>query len=284
MSAASAPRFSVVEVAVDPPLGRIVLNRPDRANALSVTLLDELEEAMAFCVATAEVRVVVLSGAGKGFSGGYDIGGPSADPGATGPSAATADIERVRATVERLLRLWDLPKPVLAKVHGYCMAGGFELAMACDLVVAADSARFQFPAVRAQGVAPFLIYPWLMGLRRAAEFLWTGDPISGADAVDLGLVNRAVPSDRLDREADELATRVALMPSELLLLSKRALHRSLEVMGFRTAVAAGVEFDVIAHLSRPAQEFRRIAGDDGLKAALRWRDERYDRPGTETPP
>lgn len=255
----------------------ITLNRPDKANALSPALLTELEQSIVACATEPDVRVIVIRGAGRGFSAGYDLvpsgGVPSEHHNA--PSAVTQDVERLRETAQRWLRIFDSAVPTVAQVHGYCLAGGFELAMACDFVIAAEDARFQFAPVRAQGVPPMMFYPWLTSLRRAKEFLWTGDPLSGREAMELGLINRAVPADHLEQVTAAFVDRLALTPTELVTLSKRALHRALDASGFRTAVTSGVEFDALAHQTRSALEFGRIAREDGLKSAVAWRDDPY---------
>lgn len=257
-------------------VARVKLNRPDRANSLSPRLMDDVEDVCQRIYADPELRVIVLSGAGKGFSGGYDIAPTSAaGPRSEAPSI-TADAERIRGTADRWIRLWQGPKPVIAQVHGYCIAGGFELAMSCDLVIAGEDARFGFPPVRAQGIPPLMFYPWLMGMRRAKEFLWTGDMITGREAAEIGLINHSVAPERLEEDALAYAQRIALMDSELLTLSKRALHAAYEAMGYLDSISVGVEFDAMAHLTRPAEEFRRIAREQGLKAAVRWRDEPYE--------
>ena len=258
----------------------VTLDRPDRANALSSALLAELEDVLDGCSTDPEIRAVIIRGAGRGFSAGYDLraGDGQVDHRDNAPSEVTQDVERLRATAQRWLRIFDSAVPTVAQVHGYCLAGGFELAMACDFVIAAEDARFQFAPVRAQGVPPLMFYPWLTSLRRAKEFLWTGDPLSGVEAAQLGLVNRAVPSEKLESTVERFVDRLVLTPSELVTLSKRALHRALDTAGFRAAVTSGVEYDALAHQSLPARRFSRIAHEQGLKAALAWRDDPYAEP------
>lgn len=261
-----AARTTELRIDVDGPIARLTLDRADRANALSPSLLDALEETIGECARRGDVRVVVLAGAGKGFSGGYDIGAPGPDP-----DVAT-DLERLRAVADRWLRLRDAPIPTIAEVHGYCIAGGLELMLSCDIAVAADDARLGFPPVRAQGVPTVTVYPWLMRMHDVKELLWTGDLVSGARAAEIGLVSRAVPAEGLRETTEALARRIAACPPELIALSKRSLHRSQDAMGFRTAVQFGAEYDALAHRTEPAERFRSIAREEGMRAAVRWRD------------
>jgi enoyl-CoA hydratase len=262
-------RTTELSVDVDGPVARLTLDRTDRANALSPSLLDSLEDTIAECAGRPEVRVVIVAGAGKGFSGGYDIGTPGPDP-----DVAT-DLDRLRAVTDRWLRLRDAPIPTIAEVHGYCIAGGLELMLSCDFAVAADDARLGFPPVRAQGVPTVTVYPWLMRMHDVKELLWTGDLVSGARAAEIGLVSRAVPAEDLRDTTEALARRIAACPPELIALSKRSLHRSQDAMGFRTAVQFGAEYDALAHRTAPAERFRSIAREQGVGAAVRWRDEGF---------
>lgn len=264
-------------------IGYISLNRPKKANALSIELMEALDQRLNQLYRAEDVRVIVISGNGRGFSGGYDVSkGSSHDTKAVdtsspgeGYSRVVRDYEWLRSKALRWLELWNSPKPVIAKVHGYCYAGGLELALSCDLVVAASDATFGFPAVRAQGVPPMMLYPWFMNLRHAKAFLWTGDDLSGVQAEELGLINEACPPDELDSTTERLARRIALMPPDLLLLSKRALHEAVERAGFRSSVLSGVHFDALAHETKSSKEFRDIANAEGLKKALSWRDKPY---------
>lgn len=257
-------------------LGYMTLNSPESANALSGAMLAELDAAFETFNADPDVRVLVIEGAGNGFSAGYDIKDGAEPDSQINPGLKVVnDVARLDRTVARWLRIWHNPKPVVAVIHGYCMGGALELCMSCDLVVAASDATLQFAAVRSQGVPPLTWYPWFMGLRHAKRFLWTGDPLSGEQAERFDLVNMAVPADALRQTAESLASRVALMPSELLFLNKRALHRALDTAGFSQSLGSGIEADAIAHLLPSAQEFTTRAKRDGLRGAVAWRDAEY---------
>ena len=176
------------------------------------------------------------------------------------------------------MRVWDCPKPVIAQVHGYCLAGGLELAMACDLIVAAEGTQLGEPEIRYGSAPVTLLMPALIGQKKTRELLLTGDLIDAAEAERIGLVNRVVPADRLAAEVDALADRIARTPPEILRLTKQMLNRAMDAAGLRTAVAAGLDLGAIINAAgTPEQtEWDEIVRRDGLKAALAWRDRRYE--------
>lgn len=175
--------------------------------------------------------------------------------------------------VERWQRLWSLPKPVIAQVHGYCLAGATELAGHCDIVFASEDAQFGHPAGRAQGVLTTLsMWPILMGPRKAKEYFFTGDLMSAKEAVQWHLVNRIFPMDQLEAETLVYARRVAMVPVELLALHKAAVNRYLDVAGFRALEQSAADLDCIAHQTDSAKNFRKAIREKGLQAALLDRD------------
>ena len=177
-----------------------------------------------------------------------------------------------------MLEIFDHPKPVIAQVHGYCLAGGCDLMMMCDLAVAAEDAVFGEPEIRFGSGVVTMVMPWLIGARRAKELLLTGEDRIGADeALRIGLVNRVVPRERLEEETLALAKKITVMDPVALSLTKRSINRSLEVAGFREALAANVDLDAIIEAAEVPErkEFNRIREEQGLKAAIRWRDERF---------
>ncbi len=248
---------------------RLVLNRPDTLNALSAALVDELVAAVAEAGADAQIRVVVLAGAGRAFCAGYDLAEEVAHP-PVGPAGRRATLAR---DAEATLAVWRCPKPVIAEVHGDCLAGGLELAMACDLVVAAAGARFGAPGIL-NGSAPVtLLMPYLVGQKKTRELLLTGELIGAPEAHRLGLVNRVVPADQLDGEVGALADRLARTPPELMALTKGMLNRAMEAAGFLTAVEAGIDLGAVIHAAdTPEQlEWDRLVREHGLEKALAWR-------------
>lgn len=248
---------------------RLTLNRPAKLNALSHALIDALADAIDAAAADPDVRVIVLRGAGRAFCAGYDLD--------SGQEVATASAwrELLERDVRQTLRVWSSPKPVIAQVHGYCLAGGLELAMACDLVVAAEDAQLGEPEIRFGSAPVTLLMPYLIGHKKTRELLFTGDLVDGREAERIGLVNRAVPAADLEATVDELAGRIAGTGPEVLALTKRMLNRVMEAQGFLTAVEAGIDIGAFINDLPEQREFDGIVKRDGMKAALAWRDARY---------
>jgi len=224
-----------------PHVRRLTLNRPEKRNALSNALRGELFGALEAADRDPEVRVIVLRGAGKCFSSGYDLGG-------TGPlpfHTAGAQGQWARHVVEGCFRMWDLAKPIMAQVHGWCLAGGSELAVACDLVYVAEDAQIGYPAVRTMSPPDNQYHAWLMGMRAAMELMLTGDAISGAEAVRLGFANRAFPESDLGAAVLATAERIAKVDPELTQLNKRLVHRQMEAMGLRAGLRAGTDLHAL---------------------------------------
>jgi len=168
--------------------------------------------------------------------------------------------------------MWDLLKPVIAQIHGYCLAGGSEMASMCDIRIVAEDAQIGFPPARAISVGDVMYQPWLMGLTRAKYFLFTGDSITGKEAVEWGWATKAYPREKLEEETEKLARRIALIPTDLVMFNKRAINRTFEIMGMRAAMDTAADMMVLSGYRESAGEFARIAREKGLKAALEWRD------------
>ena len=253
---------------------RLRLDRPEKLNALDGALVHALVAALDAAEQDPEVRVIVLEGAGRAFCSGYDLT-EEAGAAIAGP-VAWRDL--LAADVAATLRFLDSPKPVIAQVHGYALAGGLELAMACDLVVAAEGTKLGEPEIRYGSAPVTLLMPFLIGQKRTRELLLTGDLIDAAEAERIGLVNRVVPADRLAAEVDALADRLARTPPEVMAPTKRMLNRAMDAAGFRLAVEAGLDLGAIINAAdTPEQrEWDEIVRRDGLRAALAWRDRRYD--------
>ena len=253
---------------------RLTLNRPTKLNALNGPLVEALVAALDMAEADDHVRVIVLEGAGRAFSSGYDLT-EEAEGGDAGPVRWR---ELLAADVAATLRFLDSPKPVIAQVHGYALAGGLELAMACDLIIAAEGTKLGEPEIRYGSAPVTLLMPYLIGQKKTRELLLTGDLIDAVEAERIGLINRVVPADRLAVEVDAFADRLARTPPEVMGLTKRMLNRSMDAAGFRLAVEAGLDLGAIINAAdTPEQrEWDAIVKRDGLKAALAWRDERYE--------
>jgi enoyl-CoA hydratase/carnithine racemase len=256
------------------PVRRLTLNRPASLNALSGELMDALDKAFAAAADDDEVRVVILRGAGRAFCAGYDLK-QDAEEGTK--DAAEWHRELVRDTL-RLLRILELPKPVIASVHSYCLAGGMDLMLACDLALAADDAIFGYVDIRFGSGIVSMFLPWIVGVRTAKELVFTGeDRIPAIDAYRIGLVNRMVPRDELDDATMSLADEIAKNEPFVVRSMKASINRVWQLAGLRAALDANTELDVMIETANlPARdEFRRITQEEGLKAAIAWRDSRY---------
>jgi enoyl-CoA hydratase/carnithine racemase len=252
---------------------RVTLNRPEKLNALDAAMVEALSSALTSAASDERVRVLVITGAGRSFCAGYDLGEESA----SGYEEARLGLEK---SLDRLLEIFDHPKPVIAQVQGHCLAGGCDLMMMCDLAVASDDASFGQPEIRFGSAVVAHVMPWLIGARRAKEFLLTGDDrISALAARDLGLINRVVPASELESETMDLAMKLAVVDPVVMSLTKRAINASWEQAGFRDALVRGVELGAEIESARvpEREEFERIAAEEGLKEAIRWRDERFGR-------
>jgi enoyl-CoA hydratase len=248
---------------------RLTLNRPAKLNAISAELREALSAAIETAVADDAVRVIALAGAGRAFCAGYDLAEAT-------PDSAWGWREVLARDVEATMAIWRCPKPVIAQVHGYALAGGLELAMACDLIVAAEDAQLGEPEIRFGSAPVTLLMPYLIGQKATRELLMTGDLIDGREAHRIGLVNRIVPADRLTAEVDALADRLARVPPDVMAPTKLMLNRAMEAAGFLEAVAAGLDLQSFVNMSETAREFDAVVRRDGLKAALSWRDARYE--------
>ncbi len=226
-----------------PAIRRITLNRPEKRNAMNNGLRAELFAALEEADRDDAVHVSIIRGSGPCFSAGYDLKA-TAEP--RPYYTAGGDGAWSRHVTEGWTRIWDLAKPVIAQVHGYAMAGGTELVAACDLVYVAHDATFSYPVVRVISPPDFQYHPWLVGMRNAMELVLTGDPITGDDAVRMGLANRAFPADELDARVLAVAQRIGGVPAELLQINKRSVHRAMEIMGIRTGLRAGSELQALA--------------------------------------
>lgn len=264
--------YETVLCETDGAVGTITLNRPEKLNAMSPQLRDDLEAALRALDQGDDVRVVVIKAAGRAFCAGYDIT-PRPGAGNGGRRSIAQDRDGLRRSIERWLWMWNYRKPIIAQVHGYCLAGGGELAGMCDLIFCAEDARFGHPAGRALGIPPTLgLWPVKIGMLKSKELLFTGDTIDGKEAERIGMVNKALPAAELDGFVRDFARRVSMVSLDALTVHKHVVNRWFEIMGLRTGAAEGAEFDAIYHETPAALEFSRIAREQGLKAALEWRD------------
>lgn len=260
-------------VLVDDPapfVRRLTLNRPEKRNALSNRLRAQLFDALHAGDLDPDVRVMIIRGAGPCFSAGYDLKPDPHDP--LPWYTAPGDGQWPRHVVTGWFDIWDLATPVIAQVHGWCLAGGSELATACDLVYVAEDAQIGYPPVRTMTTPDMQFHPWLMGMRAAMEQMLTGDAMSGVEAVRVGWANRAFPAEDLDEQVLRIAERVAGIPPDLQQLNKRAVHRAMEVMGVRTAIRYGSEILALGLHQRSSREYLRSLVTGSLGDALAKRD------------
>jgi enoyl-CoA hydratase len=258
----------------------ITLNRPEKRNALSQGLLKELNDALMEADDLVNVHCAVLQGAGKDFCAGYDL-----TPGGGYAPSQTFDEKdyRGRASFDddawgllnrgaTRMRFFDMFKPVIAKVHGNCLAGGTDIALMCDIVIAANDAKIGFPATRSIGSPANHMWLYHCGPQWAKRLLFTGDSIRGRDAAKIGLVQKAVSKEKLDAEVALLAKRIGNVSPDLLACHKRIVNEGLELMGARTLQRIAGENDARAHLSKAFTGFFDVVQEGGLKEALRRRD------------
>ena len=256
-----------------PQVRRITLNRPEKRNALNHELRGGIIEALRAADADPEVRVMIVRGAGKCFSSGYDLGG--GNEGQELPwYTAGGDGHWPRHVTQGWMSIWELGKPVIAQVHGYCLAGGSELATCCDLVYMADDAEMGYPAVRF-GVPDNHFHAWFIGMRKAMEMMITGDSINGIEAARLGWANASFPADELEERVLEVAKRVVSVPEDLVQLNKRVVHRQMEIMGLHTGIRVGSELCALGTHQKSLHEFLKRTREHGLKQALQDRDEPF---------
>jgi enoyl-CoA hydratase len=219
------------------------------------------------------VKVVLIAGAGRAFCAGFDIN----DEVEEGPESPLEWQPVLKRDCDMTMAVWSCPKPTIAVVQGYCLAGGCEVAMACDLIVAAEDAQFGEPEIQYGSGPVTLLMPFILGQKKTNELLFTGDKIDAQAALAAGLVNTVVAREDLEAHAQELARRIAPTPVAILRLTKQALNRAYEAMGLREAVNANLDISAILNGANTPeqQEFDKVAKAEGLKAALAWRDSRY---------
>jgi enoyl-CoA hydratase len=264
-------------VLVDEPvegIRRITLNRPEKRNALSNSLRRQLLDALYEGDSDPAVRVMIIRGAGPAFSAGYDLTPKKGDPFPW--HTAGGDGQWPRNVVAGWFEIWDLGKPVIAQVHGYCLAGGSELATGCDVVYVAEDATIGYPAIRTMSTSDMQYHPWLMGMRAAMEQMLTGDSMTGTEAAQLGWATRAFPADELEAKTLEMAQRMAKIPADLLQINKRTVHRAMDVMGMRTAIRYGSELTALGLHQRSSKEYLRAMVEGKLSDSLKERDKPFN--------
>jgi len=266
--------YQNIRVAVEDQVASLELHRPERINALNKAMLLEINAAFDALERDAEVRVIVVHGAGRGFSSGFDL----KEQMARRPEGAALWREILDLDFSTTLRFWDCAKPTVAAIHGPCMAGAFEIALACDLSVCAADAVFGEPELKFGAGIVTLLLPWMVGPKAAKDIILTGDDgIDAQRALALGIVSRVVPEGQHLASALRIARQMAVIDPDLVRDTKKALNRSYEIQGLRAALEAALDIDhaIESQGSPDKRMFMDIARAQGLKAALAWREARF---------
>ncbi|MGD8824800.1 MAG: crotonase/enoyl-CoA hydratase family protein [Myxococcales bacterium] len=262
----------------DGRIGRITLNRPEVMNAIDDELPSELADCVARANADPTVHVIVLAGAGRGFCAGYDLAYYAEATGAASgtqemPWDPMRDYAFMMRNTELFMSLWRSYRPVICKVHGYAVAGGSDIALCSDLVVMAEDARIGYMPARVWGCPTTAMWVYRVGPENAKRMLFTGDKIDGREAERMGLVHKAVPSERLDVEVEALAARICTVPVNQLMMQKLVINQAIEAMGMHQTQMFATLFDGITRHSPEGIHFKRRAEQVGWKQAVRERDE-----------
>lgn len=277
--------FDSILYEVEDGRARITLNRPEKLNALTLKLQSELNEALWEADNNRAVHCVILKGAGRAFSAGYDLTGADGNVPVSriqsdeneyrGGRSIDDDAWQLERSQRYRMAIFDMHKPVIAQLHGYCLAGGTDVALMCDMIIAADDTLIGFPPARDLGALPNNMWIYHVGPQWAKRLNLTGDYITGEEAQQIGLVMKAVPSEHLENEVEQLADRLALIDPDLLSTNKRIINMALELMGARTLQRMASENDVRGHNTRAADGFRSSVADIGLRDTLRNRDGKF---------
>jgi enoyl-CoA hydratase len=255
----------------------ITLNRPDRLNAIDEHMPGELADAVALANRDRDVHVIVLTGAGRAFCAGYDLIDYAQTPGANAgvqdmPWDPMIDFAMMNSNTQRFMSLWRSYKPTIAKVRGHAVAGGSDIALACDLVVMADDAKIGYPPARVWGVPTTAMWVYRLGAERAKRMLLTGDLIDGKQALAMGLVGASVPESELDAEVDRLAERMAGVPINQLMMNKLMINAAYDNMGLASTQMFATLFDGVARHTPEGVWFKQRAEQVGFKQAVQERD------------
>ena len=266
--------FETITLGVDVGVGHLRLCRPERTNALNAKMLDEINVAMDLLERDADVHAIIVTGEGKAFSSGFDLKQQMEH--GTRSFEQWRDI--LRKDFDAVMRFWHCPKPTIAAVRGPCLAGAFELSLACDMTIASETAFFGEPELKFGAGIVVMVLPWLVGPKIAKEIIYLGeDRISVERAQELGIVNRITPDDGLEAEAERVARHLTAIDPGLLKHTKRAINYTFERQGMLDALETALQIDL--EIEGPGSPdkiaFMDVARAKGLKAALAWRDARF---------
>jgi enoyl-CoA hydratase len=263
---------------VEDRVATISFNRPAAHNAMGRQLRDETVHALKRAEADDSVSVVVIAGEGPSFCSGYDVANTYLGKDGVAISALFDDWtdQLARQILRDWFTIWDLMKPVVAKVHGNCLAGGTEVMSMCDVIFVTDEARIGYPAVRAQATPDLAFFAWKMTMARAKYLQLSGNIITGKQSAEWGWATKSFPAADFDQAVRREVTALASIAPDMLAANKLCLNQTYEMMGIRTALNAATQWHYASHKSRPnAMKFREIANKDGFKAALKWRDDAF---------
>ena len=269
--------FSTITYEVRDAKAYLTLNRPERLNAINDDMPADIRTAVELANTDDDVRVIVVQGAGRAFCSGYDLKeyaeGGATDRWRQGPVwDPVKDYREMRRNTDDFFSLWRSLKPTIAKVHGYAIAGGSDIALCCDLLVIADDARIGYPPARVWGVPTTAMWVYRIGAERAKRMLLTGDTIDGTTAVDWGLAIESAPADDLDAAVERLADRIAGVPINQLVMQKLMINQALDNMGLQGTQLLATLFDGVARYSPEGRWFKDLAAREGFHAAVEWRD------------
>ncbi len=270
--------FTTLIYETEGPLAWITLNRPEKLNAISKVMVAELNQALDQVQADDQVRVILLKGEGRAFSAGFDLE-PQAAPGQTREQEIAALTRELHSDFDLIMRFWDCPKPTVAAIHGYCLGGALELALACDITIAARGCHLGEPEVKFGSGIVALLLPFLCGPKRAKELLLTGnDRVTAEQAEAWGLVNRVCDADWLVHEARALARQIARNDQLAVRLTKQAVNNLYEIPRMRDALRHALELDVAIETTETEESraFNDILKKEGARAAIAWRDRQLD--------
>ncbi len=266
------PKYQHILYKKEGPIVTITLNRPDKLNALNDPLMHSLGDAFGEIENDKDIRVVILTGAGRAFSSGYDLS-PRDEP---LESVQDWREHATKAGRDVVMKMWDLRVPVVTAVQGYALGGGCDLVLASDISIAAENAKIGEPEIRGVSSPPTFIMPWVIGMKKAKELLLTGDMVGAEEALRLGMVNKVVPVSDLHDEVLSFAKKLANIPPIAMELNKKAINHSYETMGMKSAIAYGVEVFTLLLKTEEAADFGKKVAEMGLKKALEERDKLFE--------
>jgi enoyl-CoA hydratase len=268
---------SPVDYSTKGAIAFITLNRPERLNAIGLGMTAALKESVDRANSDAEVRVIILRGAGRAFCAGYDLqGAPQAEATAqesTGGWDPVTDFRFMSENVRAFMSLWESRKPVIAQVHGWCVGGGTDMVLCADLIFMAEDAHIGYPPSRIWGTPTTCMWVYRLGLEHAKRIMLTGEALDGREAERVGLASRAFPADRLAQEVESFAAKLATTPTNQLVMTKLLVNQAYENMGLRTTQTLGTFMDGIARHTPEGLDWRELAIREGFQEAVRHRDE-----------